>query len=109
MPTIEMNPIVYFGNDWLAENRTSSHHVARCLAERFPLLYIDSPTRAPRATSRDLRKVGRLLRKLFQRPQHIGERTWHMSIPQLPFRRVPLVNWLNRRMGIWLVQRGMKR
>lgn len=100
-------PIVYFGNDWLAENRTSSHHIARCLAERFPMLYVDSTTRSPRATGRDLRKIGRLLRKLFQRPQHIGAHMWHISVPQLPFRRLPLVNWINQRMGTWLVRRAM--
>ena len=26
--------VIYFGNDWLAENRTSSHHVAERLAQR---------------------------------------------------------------------------
>src|SRR5262245_45766583 len=26
--------IIYFGNDWLAENRTSSHHIAEQLATR---------------------------------------------------------------------------
>src|SRR5437867_9918166 len=43
-------PIVYFGNDWAAENRTSSHHIAMRLAQRFPMLYIDASTRAPKAT-----------------------------------------------------------
>ena len=65
MPTItEPTPVLYFGNDWLAENRTSSHHLARCLAQHLPLLYVDSSTRAPRATGRDLRKIGRLLQKI---------------------------------------------
>src|SRR3546814_3686080 len=34
---------VYFGNDWFAENRTSSHHVAARIARIAPLLYVDSP------------------------------------------------------------------
>jgi len=25
--------VVYFGNDWFAENRTSSHHIARRLGK----------------------------------------------------------------------------
>ena len=29
--------IVYFGNEWFAENRTSSHHMARRLSEEVPL------------------------------------------------------------------------
>lgn len=100
-------PIVYFGNDWLAENRTSSHHLARCLAQHLPLLYVDSSTRAPRATGRDLRKIGRLLQKMFQSPRSIGEGMWHTSVPQLPFRRFPLINWLNQRLGVYLLRRCM--
>ena len=34
-------PIVYFGNDWFPENRTSSHHIAQRLSERYPLLYVE--------------------------------------------------------------------
>jgi hypothetical protein len=46
--------IVYFGNDWFAENRTSSHHIARRLAQVAPLLYVSSPgMRAPQASGRD--------------------------------------------------------
>src|SRR5262249_33297459 len=49
--------IIYFGNDWFAENRTSSHHVAERLSERTRVLYVDSPgLRAPKANARDLRK-----------------------------------------------------
>ena len=33
--------IIYFGNDWFAENRTSSHHIAGF--ERTRVLYVDSP------------------------------------------------------------------
>ena len=32
MPKDERTPILFFGNDWAAENRTSSHHIARWLA-----------------------------------------------------------------------------
>ena len=35
--------IVFFGNDWSAENRTSSHHIARWLARQFPVYYIECP------------------------------------------------------------------
>ena len=30
--------VIYFGNDWLAENRTSSLHIAERLAHRDPAL-----------------------------------------------------------------------
>ena len=45
---LEGRGVVYFGNDWNAENRTSSHHIAIRLAQRMPVLYVDSPgMRAP--------------------------------------------------------------
>jgi hypothetical protein len=45
--------ILYFGNDWQAENRTSSHHVAIRLAQRTPVLYVSSPgMRKPRPRAR---------------------------------------------------------
>ena len=38
-----MSTILYFGNDWNAENRTSSHHIARRLAQRHEVYYIECP------------------------------------------------------------------
>ncbi len=64
--------IVYFGNDWNAENRTSSHHVAVRLAQRMPVLYVDSPgMRAPNASGRDLRKAWRKLSATLRKPELI--------------------------------------
>ena len=55
---------VYFGNDFSAENRTSSHHISRRLAKKFPLLYVEVPgLRTPSASARDLRKVWRRIKK----------------------------------------------
>lgn len=107
--------IVYFGNDWFAENRTSSHHIARRLAARFPLLYVESPgLRAPQATSRDLRKLIRKLSKTFETPRQIGPRMWHMTLPQIPFRGLPGVDRVNAGFGAMRVrgaarQLGFKR
>ena len=102
--------IIYFGNDWAAENRTSSHHVAERLAARMPLLYIDSPgLRAPTASRRDMRKLLRKLVGAFRVPQPIGPRMWHISTPQIPFRRLPFVNLLNRLLGRLLVKRAVRR
>ena len=102
--------IIYFGNDWTAENRTSSHHVAERLAARMPLLYIDSPgLRAPTPSRRDMRKLVRKILGAFRAPQPIGPRMWHMSTPQIPFRRLPFVNLLNRWLGRLLVKRAIRR
>jgi glycosyltransferase involved in cell wall biosynthesis len=102
--------VIYFGNDWFAENRTSSHHVAERLSRRTRVLYVDSPgLRAPKANARDLRKLCRKLLSIARRPQGVGDRLWHMSVPQIPFRRVPWVRRVNAAVGKLLVRRALKR
>jgi glycosyltransferase involved in cell wall biosynthesis len=101
--------VVYFGNDWYAENRTSSHHVAMRLAAVAPVLYVDSPgLRAPSASGRDFRRLFAKLAATLRRPTQIGERFWHCTVPQLPFRRIPGVETINRWFGSWAVRRAMR-
>lgn len=101
--------VIYFGNDWFAENRTSSHHIARQLARRMPLLYVDTPgMRSPTASSRDLRKMFRIARKFRAVPESVGPRLWHLTVPQIPFRGLPFVESLNRALGRWLVRRAAR-
>ncbi len=101
--------IIYFGNDWSAENRTSSHHIARRLAARVPLLYVEVPgLRAPKATGRDIRKLWRKLRLAFRPPRQVGEQMWCITMPQLPFRRWGIVRSLNQSMGRYLVNRAVR-
>lgn len=102
--------IVYFGNDWFAENRTSSHHIAKRLARAAPLLYVDSPgMRAPAATGRDFSRLWRKLRDALRPPRELEHGFWHCTVPTLPFRRLPGVALLNRLFGRWAVRRAMRR
>lgn len=102
-------PIIYFGNDWNAENRTSSHHIAQRLARRHPLLYVDCPgLRAPKASGRDVKKLVKKLTQAAALPRKVGEQTWHMVLPQFPFRRLPLAAELNRELGALLVRRAAR-
>ena len=101
--------IVYFGNDWFAENRTSSHHVAARLARIAPLLYVSSPgMRAPQASGRDLRRMLRKLAASLHAPTRIDGDLWHCTVPQLPFRRLPGVDRINRWFGQWAVRRALR-
>src|ERR1039458_1396737 len=82
--------VIYFGNDWFAENRTSSHHIARQLARRMPVLYVDTPgMRSPTASTRDVRKILRIARKFLARPKSVGPQLWRLTVPQIPFRQLP--------------------
>lgn len=101
--------IIYFGNDWYAENRTSSHHVAVRLARRMPVLYVDSPgLRAPTGSGRDIGRAVRKLAATLRKPQQVQENLWHCTVPQLPFRRLPGVPAFNRAFGAFAVRRAMR-
>jgi glycosyltransferase involved in cell wall biosynthesis len=94
---VERETIIYFGNDWSADNRTSSHHIARWLAKRHEVYYVECPgLRAPKTSGRDLRKlfakVWRGLAGTRQTPEGIKVRT----LLQIPFHRYALVRRLNR-------------
>jgi hypothetical protein len=101
--------VVYFGNDWFAENRTSSHHLACRLARKVPLLYVDSPgLRAPNTSGRDLKRLWRKLVDAVRPPQQLDDHFWHCTVPQIPYRRVPGVNALNQAFGLWAVRRALR-
>ena len=101
--------VVYFGNEWFAENRTSSHHMARRLAQSANLLYVDSPgMRPPSASGRDLKRTLRKLSQALRRPVRVEPGLWHCTVPQLPWRRFPGVENLNRWFGAWAVRRAMR-
>ncbi len=102
--------VVYFGNDWRAENRTSSHHVARRLAARLPLLYVDCPgLRAPAPTARDLSRLVRKFAEMVRGPRLLGPRMYHCTLPQIPFRRLPLARAVNQRLARFLLPRWIRR
>lgn len=101
--------IVYFGNEWFAENRTSSHHIARRLAAHCTVLYVDSPgLRAPRASGRDVRRLFRKLAQTLRKPTRVASQLWHCTVPQIPLRRVPGISLLNRSFGRWAVRRAIR-
>ncbi len=101
--------IVYFGNDWFAENRTSSHHIARRLARRVPVLYVDSPgLRPPASTGRDVKRLFRKLAGAARLPRQVEPGIWHCTVPQIPYRGLPGIDALNRAFGVWAVRRAIR-
>lgn len=101
--------IVYFGNDWRSENRTSSHHIASRLASGMPVLYVASPgLRKPQANAGDLGRMIRKLRAALRPPERISERFWLCTVPQIPFRRIPGIDAINRWFGAWSVRRALR-
>lgn len=101
---------VFFGNDWFAENRTSSHHIAKRLGARFPLLYIETPgLRSPKASGRDIRKLLRKALRAFRPPELVAPHFWVMTLPQIPFRRFAIVQMINRGLSRIIVRRAIRK
>jgi len=97
--------ILYFGNDWDAENRTSSHQIALQLNRLTELIYIECPgLRRPAATARDARKLISKLRKVLAGPR-VADGMRVYTLLQLPFHSSALARWLNRRLVSWQVRR----
>jgi glycosyltransferase involved in cell wall biosynthesis len=89
--------ILYFGNHWFAENRTSSHHLARQLAKRHRVHYFECPgLRAPGGSGRDLKKVFAKLWSFFRGARTVPEGLKVRTLLQLPLHRFALVRLLNR-------------
>lgn len=100
--------ILYFGNDWSAENRTSSHHVARWLASRYRVIYVECPgLRAPKGTGRDLRKVLAKVRLGLSGPRPQPEGPSVQTLLQVPLHRFSWVRRLNRALMLWQLRRTL--
>lgn len=91
--------ILYFGNDWFAENRTSSHHIARWLARLYRVYYIECPgLRAPQGSRCDLKKLIQKLWKSLQGATQVPEGLRVKTLFQIPFHRFGVVRRLNRQL-----------
>lgn len=110
---IEARPpaILYFGNDWFAENRTSSHHIARQLAdEGYEVYYIECPgLHIPKGTGRDLKKVWSKLARFLRGATPVGPRLKVRTLLQVPFHRFAPVRRLNRALILATVRGLMRR
>jgi glycosyltransferase involved in cell wall biosynthesis len=101
---------IYFGNDWFADNRTSSHHIAKRLGAEFPMLYVEVPgLKKPKVNKRDLLKVLEKMRLVFQPPQLVAPHFWRMTLPQIPLRRFAAIRAVNRTISQMLIRRAIRR
>jgi glycosyltransferase involved in cell wall biosynthesis len=106
--------ILYFGNDWAAENRTSSHHIARWLARGHKVYYIECPgLRAPKTSGRDFKKIASKVARFFRGPKQVPEGLEVWTMLQIPLHRFGFVRRLNRAIMLlalrWLIwSRGIR-
>jgi len=101
--------IVYFGNDWFGENKTSSHHIAERLSKTNRVLYIECPgLRSPRGSTRDIRKIFSKLKKSFSSSKNVSETLSVCTLFQIPLHRYKVVKIINKYLIRILVKRMIK-
>jgi glycosyltransferase involved in cell wall biosynthesis len=101
--------IIYVGNDWFADNRTSSHQIARLLAQHNRMLYVEAAgQRAPKASKRDIGKIFRKLKTAFADPVRLDNGMHLYSPVILPFHRFSLARRLNKIILGWSIKRACK-
>ena len=101
----EKHSILYFGNDWSADNRTSSHHIARWLAQRQQVYYIECPgLRAPKSSGRDLKKLFAKVCRALRGTRTVADGIKVRTLLQVPLHRFGFIRAFNR----WLIRTTLK-
>lgn len=101
--------IIYFGNDWFGENRTSSHHIAQRLAKRHRVLYVECPgLRMPKGNTRDFKKIYSKIAKSLSKPIKFGDNFWVYTLFQIPLHRYSLIRKLNEKLILFSLKRVSK-
>lgn len=90
--------IVISTADWTPSTWTNNQHMAHQLAQQgFRVLYVESQgLRSPKATARDLKRIGRRLLKGLRLIRRVEPRVWVYSPLVLPLYHRPWVKRLNR-------------
>jgi glycosyltransferase involved in cell wall biosynthesis len=98
--------IVYVGNDWFTENKTSSHHIAEILAQTNSVLYIEGAgQRVPQATARDFRKILYKLKVLQNGVIKVGPGMHVFSPVTIPFHKSASIRAING----WILEKAVNR
>ena len=110
MTVMKWPTIVYLGNDWSADNRTSSHHIARRLMRDHKVIYVECPgLRAPSGSKRDFKRILAKVAKFFRGPQSLGNGCYVYTLFQVPFHRFTIVRRLNERLVTLLLGRLLRK
>jgi glycosyltransferase involved in cell wall biosynthesis len=97
--------ILFFGNDWFAENRTSSHQIARWLAKSFRVYYLECPgLRVPKGSGRDFKKIFAKMGRFLRGARPVKEGLTVRTLLQLPFHRFRVVRRVNQTFMLWTVR-----
>lgn len=89
--------IIYFGNEWFGENKTSSHHVALRLSKEYKFIYVECPgLRSPRISGRDFRRIFKKLLNIVAKPRVTTQGFKVYTLFQFPFHKYKLFSLINK-------------
>jgi glycosyltransferase involved in cell wall biosynthesis len=92
--------IVIFANDWIADNKTSSHQIASILGRENRVLFIETGgMRAPTATAHDFKRIFQKIKKGFSGAKKVHGEYLDFKVASLliiPFHRFSIVRYFNR-------------
>jgi len=89
--------IIYFANDWNADNRTSSHHIAEQLAKYNRILYVESSgLRAPRTSLHDTKRIIRKIKNFIKGIKRINNSVFVFSPLLIPLHRFGFIRKSNQ-------------
>jgi len=98
--------VLYFGNEWGADNRTSSHHIASRLMRDYNFVYIESPgLRSPQLNRHDVFRIFKKLAQIFKKKRVIDTTTFVKTLYQVPFHNIPFIKYVNSAMVKWQVRK----
>ena len=100
--------IIYVGNEWVTENKTSSHHIAEILSRYNKVLYVkrEDGQRKPTAARRDIRKLFTKLRTALKSPVQVQKNLFVYSPLIIPLHSYDLIRRLNAAVLRWMVKRA---
>ena len=97
---LQNKDIIYFANNWDADNKTSSHQIATLLAKHNRILYVESGgLRTPSKSSHDVKRIFSKIWRFFKGRRKIQMEFKDFQIISLlliPFHRFALVKFINK-------------
>lgn len=101
--------IVYFANDWNADHKTSSHHIAAQLKKHNRILYIETGgMRRPRRSGRDFKRIIGRVFLWTKGVRKVDDKFFIYSLIIFPFHGV-VARWINKKLNIFILREALKR
>ena len=106
---IEGKNIVYFANDYSADNKTSSHQNFKILSRYNRMLYVEAGgLRAPKSNIHDFKRILEKVSGWFKGPRRISENVFVFTLLLVPLHRFAVIRKFNEWFISFSVRRVMK-